>query len=94
MQENDMARNVPTVADLVKRLFETAINPETGKRYTDLEVTIVSRGALTPSHLHGLRSGRIKNPTRETLIHLCELFNKDPRYFFPELQGRTDLTLD
>lgn len=89
-----MTNDIPTFADLVKRLFETEINQETGKKYTDLEVAIASRGALTPSHLHGLRSGRIKNPTRETLINLCELFNKDPRYFFPELQGRTDLTLD
>ena len=89
-----MSIDVPTVADLINRLFEANPNPQTGKKFTDLEVAIATQGKITPSHLHGLRSGRIKNPTRETLLALCEVFNKDPRYFFPEIRHRTDLTLD
>jgi transcriptional regulator with XRE-family HTH domain len=89
-----MSSAVPTMSDLIRRLFDEVVNPETGKRFTDLEVAIASRGAITPSHLHSLRSGRIQNPTRETLLRLCEVFRKDPRYFFPELREHNDLTLD
>lgn len=89
-----MPNAVPTVTDLIIHLFESHPNPHTGKRFTDLEVALVTNGKIKPSHLHGLRSGRIKNPTRETLLALCEVFNKDPRYFFPELRDRIDLTLD
>ena len=89
-----MPTDLPTVTDLINRLFESHPNPETGKKFTDIEITIASRGKIKPSHLHGLRSGRIKNPTRETLLAFCEVFKKDPRYFFPELRNCADLSLD
>lgn len=89
-----MEPDVPTITDLINRLFATHPNPETGLEYTPVEIVVVSRGKIAQSHLHGLRSGRIKNPTRETLLALCRVFRVLPTYFFPELAHETGFTPD
>lgn len=71
---------------LINQLFETCLNPETGELFTNMDVVVASRGKLTPSHIHSLRTGRIKNPTRDTLATLCRVFNISPLYFFPDVQ--------
>lgn len=77
--------DTPLTAQLINQLFETRLNPETGERFTHIEVVVASRGVLTPSHIHGLRTGRIKNPTRDTLAALCRVFKVSPIYFFPDV---------
>jgi transcriptional regulator with XRE-family HTH domain len=79
---------VPSIADLINRLFQTHLHPEENREYLGIEVAIATNAAIQQGHLRGLRSGRIKNPTRETLLALCEFFEVEPRYFFPELKGK------
>lgn len=80
--------HVPTVADLVNRLFAERRHPS-GREYTNREVGIaLRRGHKNPAvHLQRIRSGQIKNPTRETLLTLCIFFQVEPSYFFPELKA-------
>lgn len=77
--------DLPLATVLINRLFETHLNPETGELFTNMDVVVASRGALSPSHIHGLRTGRIKNPTRDTLSALCRVFKVSPIYFFPDV---------
>lgn len=83
---------MPTFTDLINQLFATHPNPQTGREYTAVEIVVVSQGKIAEGHLRGLRSGRIKNPTRETLLALCRVFRVQPIYFFPELAAEIDLT--
>lgn len=85
-------RDVPTTAELINRLIATHPNPATGKTYTPIEIATASNGRITQSHLHRLRAGAIKSPTRETLLAFCEVFCVQAGYFFPELADRSDLT--
>lgn len=85
-------RNVPTTSELINRLFATHPNPTTGRMYTPIEIAIASKGRISQSHLHRLRAGSIKSPTRETLLAFCEVFRVQSSYFFPELADQTDLT--
>jgi transcriptional regulator with XRE-family HTH domain len=82
-----MSTAVPSLADLINELFNTHRHPN-GREYLAVELTVYSDGVLQPSHLHGLRSGKIRNPKRTTLLALCDFFNVSPLYFFPELAGR------
>lgn len=84
--------DVPTTAELINRLFATHPNPATGKPFTPIEIVLASKGRISQSHLHRLRAGNIKSPTRETLLAFCEVFAVESSYFFPELAGRSDLT--
>lgn len=79
--------HVPTVADLVNRLFAQRLHPS-GREYSNREVGIALRwGHKNPAvHLHRLRAGFIKNPTRETILDLCRFFRVPPAYFYPELE--------
>ena len=87
-----MTAAIPTIAELVDQLMRTHQHPTEHREYTGMEIALRSGGVIQQPHLHGLRSGRIKNPTRETLLALCQVFSVSPLYFFPELAGRTDLT--
>lgn len=77
--------DTPLATSLINQLFETQLNPETGELFTNIEVVVASRGQLSPSHIHALRTGRIKNPTRDTLAALCRVFHLSPIYFFPDV---------
>lgn len=79
---------VPTVADLINQLFRTHLHPEENREYLGIEIAIATNAVIQQGHLRGLRSGRIKNPTRETILALCEFFEVSPTYFFPELKGK------
>lgn len=76
--------SMPTVAELVDRLFQTRLHPE-GRPYTYREVTTAMGGDISYNHIKSLHLGSIKNPTRETLLALCLFFRVHPTYFFPEL---------
>ena len=74
----------PTFADLIDNLFKTHKRLD-GKEYSLTEVCEALDGSVAPSYLSRLRSGKITNPGRETLIGLCRFFKVSPTYFFPEL---------
>jgi transcriptional regulator with XRE-family HTH domain len=71
------------IADLVNKLFETHRRQD-GREYTNIEVARTI-GKIDASYLTKLRSGRVNNPTRDTLLALCQFFKVEPSYFFPEL---------
>lgn len=93
-EQECVADAVPSIADLIDRLMRTHHHPTKHREYTGMEIALRTNGVIQQSHLHGLRNGRIKNPTRETLLALCEVFSVSPLYFFPELADRADLTPD
>ncbi|GAA5531202.1 nucleoid-associated protein EspR [Herpetosiphon gulosus] len=73
-----------TVAELIDHLFRTHKRPD-GKEYSLTEVCEALNGDVAPSHLSRLRSGKITNPGRETLLGLCRFFRVSPTFFFPEI---------
>lgn len=72
-----------TVAELVDDLFRVYRRPD-GKEYTYKEISVALGGVVEPSHISKLRTGKITNPGRETLLSLCRFFRVPPSYFFPE----------
>lgn len=77
------------VAELIDQLFKTHVRPN-GKEYTYLEVSQALGGELDPSLIGKLRSGKTKNPSRNTLKLICSFFNVPPSYFFPDLNQITE----
>ena len=73
-----------TVAELLDNLFLTHRRPD-GREYTYKDVSQGLQGIVDPSHLSKLRTGKITNPGRDTLLALCRFFQVPPSYFFPEL---------
>lgn len=73
-----------TVADLINHLFAVRRHAD-GREFSNREVGLALQRSNPGAHVAKLRSGRIKNPTRETLLVLCRVFNVEPSYFFPEL---------
>lgn len=72
------------VADLVNHLFDVRRRAD-GQPFSNSEVGLTLQRKNPGAHIAKLRSGRIKNPTRETLLVLCRFFHVAPSYFFPEL---------
>lgn len=77
-----------TVTELINDLFDQHRRPD-GREYTYMEVSMALDGAIEPGHLSKLRTGRITNPGRETLLALCKFFKIPASYFFPELDEAT-----
>lgn len=73
-----------TMAELVNDLFRTHRRPD-GREYTASEISRALNGELDPSYLGKMRRGKIENPTRQTLLLLCQFFKVPSSYFFPEL---------
>lgn len=73
-----------TIAQLVNELFDTHRKSD-GKEYTHVEIAMEMGGAIDPSYLSKLRSNKVPNPGRQTLLVLCRAFRVPPTYFFPEL---------
>lgn len=78
----------PTVAELVDRLFQTHRRPD-GKEYSFHEVAAKLNGQLSPGYLAKLRNGTSGNPSRQSLLLLCQFFKVPSSYFFPELDDLT-----
>ncbi len=74
-----------TVAELFDDLLQVRKNSE-GETYTFAELSRLTGGDLDSGYLSKLRSGKILNPGRNTLLHLCAIFRVPPEYFFPELE--------
>lgn len=73
-----------TVAELVENLFQKHRKPN-GREYSHVEIAEALNGSIDPSSISKLRSGKIKDPRRETLLALCQFFKVPSSYFFPEL---------
>ncbi len=73
-----------TIAELVNDLFRTHRRPD-GREYSASEIVRRLNGQIDVSTITALRSGKVTNPTRNTLLLLCQFFNVPPSYFFPEL---------
>ncbi len=74
-----------SVAELIDNLFRTYRRSD-GREYTYKDVSVALQGIVEPSHLSKLRTGKITNPGRDTLLALCRFFQVSPTYFFPELE--------
>lgn len=75
---------VPSIAELVNQLFEQRRHPS-GREYSNREVGLALQRKNPGAHIAKIRSGKIQNPTRETLLVLARFFHIEPLYFFPEL---------
>lgn len=73
---------------LLNRLFATHRRPD-GKEYAVHEVAAHLNGQLSPGYLAKLRLGTSANPSRKTLLLLCQFFKVPAAYFFPELDEGT-----
>jgi transcriptional regulator with XRE-family HTH domain len=73
---------------LLKRLFATHRWPN-GKEYSVHEVAAHLNEQLSPGYLAKLRHGTSSNPSRTTLLLLCQFFQVPSAYFFPELDEVT-----
>jgi transcriptional regulator with XRE-family HTH domain len=78
-----------SMAELVNDLFRTHRRPD-GREYTASEVARALDGQLDPSYLTKMRKGKIENPTKHTLLLLCQFFQVPANYFFPELTPPAD----
>lgn len=66
------------------QLFQTHRRPD-GKEYSFHEVAAKLDGQLSPGYLAKLRNGTSGNPSRQSLLLLCQFFKVPASYFFPEL---------
>lgn len=76
----------PSFADMLDYLLQTRLH-EAGRPYTYREISLAMNGTVSYNHLKQLHTGRIKKPTRETILAICLFFRVQPSYFFPELGG-------
>lgn len=78
-----------SVADLVDALFKSNTRPD-GREFSYNEIATTMRERygrpVDPSHIGKIRAGLVKNPSRETLLMLCQFFKVPASYFFPELE--------
>lgn len=73
------------VAGLIDELFKTHRHPS-GREYSCQEISDALENEIDASYLAKLRRGVIKNPGRNALLQLCNFFQVQPNYFFPEFQ--------
>jgi transcriptional regulator with XRE-family HTH domain len=79
-----MRSSVPSLADLLNQLFERRRHPS-GREYSVREVAAAAKGEVSRATIDAIRNGKNNNPTRNTLIALCNFFEVPSSYFFPEL---------
>lgn len=69
------------LSTLLNRLFELKTNDETGKPFTNREVSLSSGGVLSEEEVEALREGRLVDPTWAQILALCDVFEVDPSYW-------------
>lgn len=79
-----MQSSVPSLAELLNQLFELRRHPS-GREYSVREVAAAAKGEVSRATIDAIRNGKNSNPTRNTLIALCNFFEVPSSYFFPEL---------
>lgn len=78
-----------SVAELVDALFKSNTKADGREvNYTEIAATMREQYGrlLDPSLIRKVRAGQVKNPSRETLLMLCQFFKVPASYFFPELE--------
>jgi len=78
-----------SVAELIDELFKTHKKPD-GRELSYQEVARMTGNQLNPTHISKMRNGSITNPTRNSLLLLCQVFRIPAAYFFPELEATTE----
>ena len=84
---NPRPQSVPTIAQLVDRLFRVNLDPA-GREYSLRYVALAAGGHVQHTTIYNLRAGKNTNPTHETIQALALFFGVEPTYFFPELWDR------
>lgn len=87
--------NASSLARRLQRLFETRLNPETGRPWTLRQVAAAvsaSGVTLSTTFLHQLRRGERNNPNYHQLLALSGVFGVHPGYFLDDEEAvqRTD----
>ena len=70
-----------TVAERLKRLFETIVDDGHDKPYTTADVARMSYGGITEEEIDGILAGSIEHPTLDQVLALSEAFGVEPSYF-------------
>lgn len=68
-------------AERLNYLFEVIENDDTGKPFTNREVSRLSRGRVTEVEIEKMRSGALGDPTRSQLLALCDVFDVEFSYW-------------
>ena len=71
-----------TLAGLLNHLFETLVDPESGRPYTNAEISAATQGRLSDTEIAQMRAGELRNPNRDQLLALSDAFDIDPSYWF------------
>lgn len=69
------------VSDLLNHLFEERINEETGQPFTEEEVALQSKGALSEREVKDMSQGHLTDPTLAQILALCDIFEVEPSYW-------------
>ncbi|MFJ6017596.1 transcriptional regulator [Streptomyces sp. NPDC092952] len=78
-----------SLAEKLGHLFDVTVNPATGRRYTNAEVSqsIAQECGgvrVAESTIASIRTGVKPNPTLKTIEALARIFKVAPDYFFPD----------
>lgn len=71
-----------SLAGLLNHLFETLVDPKSGRPYTNAEISAATQGRLSDTEIAQMRAGELRNPTRDQLLALSDAFDIDPAYWF------------
>lgn len=77
-----------SLADLLNHLFETLLEPKSGRPYTNVEISTLAQGRLGAEEISQMRAGDLRNPTRDQLLSLSDAFDIDPSYWFGRSERR------
>ena len=70
-----------SIAARLNYLFEAIANDKTGESFTNQEVARYSLGRLSEADVRSLRTGEERDPSREVLLALCDVFDVDFSYW-------------
>lgn len=82
-----------SVADSLKSIRRSVLNPQTNEPYTDREIAQQSAGRLTAEDVHQIESGENASPSYDKIVALSEIFNVSTDYWRTG-SGRRNVSLD
>ncbi len=71
-----------SLAGLLNQLFQTVVDPKSGRPYTNAEISALTQGRLSAEEIGQMRAGTLRNPNRDQLLALSDAFDIDPSYWF------------
>jgi hypothetical protein len=81
LKEESRRGNGRRISKLLNGLFESRIDEETGKPYTNEEVARLSKEVLTEEEVAAMREGQLGDPSWAQILALCDAFEVDPTYW-------------